>query len=158
VARGHQPRRHHRRRGAGAPVNGDPAVNANDATLTALTTAQAGSRVADTAPNALANPGFDLILGAVAGSALGSHGAQIVSIRHSHPFVLVGPARAPGTQARSAWPAGLSLVRGWQARGRCRGGRRPAGRWRGHVRPARSCRRRRSARRHAARSGTARTC
>ena len=108
MARGHQPRRHHRRRGAGAPVNGDPAVNANDATLTALTTAQAGSRVADTAPNALANPGFDLILGAVAGSALGSHGAQIVSIRHSHPFVLVGPARAPGTQARSAWPAARS--------------------------------------------------
>jgi len=85
VARGHQPRRHHRRRGAGAPVNGDPAVNANDATLTALTTAQAGSRVADTAPNALANPGFDLILGAVAGSALGSPGARTTSAPKPFP-------------------------------------------------------------------------
>jgi hypothetical protein len=47
-------------------------VNANDATLTALTTAQTGSTVADTAPNAPASPGFDLILQAAAGSALGS--------------------------------------------------------------------------------------
>jgi len=51
-------------------------VNANDATLTALTTAQTGSTVADTAPNAPANPGFDLILHAAAGSALGSSGAR----------------------------------------------------------------------------------
>ena len=51
-------------------------MNANDATLTALTTAQTGSTVADTAPNAPANPGFDLILHAAAGSALGSSGAR----------------------------------------------------------------------------------
>jgi hypothetical protein len=51
-------------------------MNANDATLTALTTAQTGSTVTDTAPNAPANPGFDLILGAAAGSALGSCGAR----------------------------------------------------------------------------------
>jgi hypothetical protein len=50
-------------------------VNANDATLTGLTTAQTGSTVADTAPNAPANPGFDLVLGAAVGSALGSCGA-----------------------------------------------------------------------------------
>jgi hypothetical protein len=50
-------------------------MNANDATLTALATAQTGSTVADTAPNAPANPGFDLILHAVAGSGLGSSGA-----------------------------------------------------------------------------------
>jgi len=51
-------------------------VNANDATLTALTTAQTGSTVADTAPNAPASPGFDLIVQAAAGSALGSCGAR----------------------------------------------------------------------------------
>jgi hypothetical protein len=51
-------------------------VSANDATLTALTTAQAGSKVSDTAPNAPASTRFDLILEAVAGSALGSSGAH----------------------------------------------------------------------------------
>jgi hypothetical protein len=50
-------------------------VNANNATLTALTTAQTGSTVADTAPNAPGNHGFDLVLEAAAGSALGSCGA-----------------------------------------------------------------------------------
>jgi hypothetical protein len=50
-------------------------VNANDALLTGLTTAQTGSMVKDTAPNAPANPDFDLILDAAAGSALGSSGA-----------------------------------------------------------------------------------
>jgi len=51
-------------------------VNANDATLTELATAQSGSMVADTAPNAPANGGFDLVMEAVAGSALGSSGAR----------------------------------------------------------------------------------
>jgi len=51
-------------------------VNANDATLTALTTAQPGSTVSDPAPNAPANPGFDLVLHATAGSAQGSCGAR----------------------------------------------------------------------------------
>jgi hypothetical protein len=37
-------------------------MNANDAMLTALATAQRGSMVADTAPNAPANPSFDLVL------------------------------------------------------------------------------------------------
>jgi hypothetical protein len=50
-------------------------VNANDATLTELATAQSGSMVKDDAPNAPAGGGFDLIIGAVAGSALGSSGA-----------------------------------------------------------------------------------
>ena len=49
-------------------------MNANDATLTGLTAAQTGSTVADTAPNAPANPGFDLVITAAAGSALGSSG------------------------------------------------------------------------------------
>ena len=51
-------------------------MNANDAMLTALATAQRGSMVADTAPNAPAAASFDLILRAVAGSALGSSGAR----------------------------------------------------------------------------------
>jgi len=50
-------------------------VNANDATLTGLATAQTGSMVQDHAPNAPASGAFDLIIGAVAGSALGSSGA-----------------------------------------------------------------------------------
>ena len=49
-------------------------MNANDAMLTALATAQTGSTVADTAPNAPASASFDLVLAAVAGSALGSSG------------------------------------------------------------------------------------
>jgi hypothetical protein len=49
-------------------------MNANDAMLTALATAQTGSTVADTAPNAPAAASFDLVLEAVAGSALGSSG------------------------------------------------------------------------------------
>jgi hypothetical protein len=70
-------------------------VNANDAALTALTTAQTGSSVADTAPNAPANPGFDLILGAAAGSALGSCGA-------SYTLTL---SAIDLTTASPAWPA-----------------------------------------------------
>ena len=50
-------------------------MNANEATLISLSTAQAGSMVKDTAPNAPAADTFDLVLGAVAGSALGSSGA-----------------------------------------------------------------------------------
>lgn len=50
-------------------------MNANDATLTELTTAQSGSTVEDNAPNAPASASFDLVLEAVAGSALGNSGA-----------------------------------------------------------------------------------
>ena len=50
-------------------------MNANDATLTELVTAQSGSMVADNAPNAPARGSFDLVMEAVAGSALGSSGA-----------------------------------------------------------------------------------
>jgi hypothetical protein len=50
-------------------------VNANDATLTTLATAQNGSMVADNTPNAPANACFDLVVAAAAGSALGSSGA-----------------------------------------------------------------------------------
>jgi hypothetical protein len=50
-------------------------MNANDATLTELTTAQTGSTVEDNAPNAPAGASFDLVVEAVAGTALGNSGA-----------------------------------------------------------------------------------
>ena len=46
-------------------------MNANDATLTELATAQSGSMVPDNAPNAPAGANFNLVLEAVAGSATG---------------------------------------------------------------------------------------
>ena len=51
-------------------------MNANDAVLTTVATAQTGSMVADTAPNAPASASFDLIIRAAAGSALGNSGAH----------------------------------------------------------------------------------
>jgi hypothetical protein len=51
-------------------------VNANEATLTGLATAQSGSTVETTAPNAPAAGSFDLILQAAAGSALGNSGTR----------------------------------------------------------------------------------
>lgn len=50
------------------------AMNAHDAMLTELATAQRGSMVGDCAPNAPAGGGFDLIVEAVAGSAVGNSG------------------------------------------------------------------------------------
>ena len=50
-------------------------MNAHDATLTVLATARTGSTVPDAAPNAPAAGTFDLVLDAIAGSALGSSGA-----------------------------------------------------------------------------------
>jgi len=57
------------------PTNGEVLVNANDAMLAELATAQSGSMVKDDAPNAPVRSGFDLIVAAAAGSALGSSGA-----------------------------------------------------------------------------------
>jgi hypothetical protein len=50
-------------------------MNANDATLTELATAQSGSMVEDKASNAPASGSFDLVVEAVAGSAVGNSGA-----------------------------------------------------------------------------------
>jgi hypothetical protein len=87
-------------------------VNANDATLTGLATAQAGSKVADTTPNAPANPGFDLVLEAVAGSALGSSGA---------PYTLTISA-IDLTTVSQPWPPqalhqAFDAASGWQLSG-----------------------------------------
>jgi hypothetical protein len=87
-------------------------VNANDATLTGLATAQTGSRVADTTPNAPANPGFDLVMQAVAGSALGSSGT---------PYTLTISA-IDLTTVSQPWPPqtlhqGFDAASGWQLSG-----------------------------------------
>jgi len=87
-------------------------VNASDAILTALTTAQPGSTVADTAPNAPANPGFDLFLGAAVGSALGSCGARYTLTISAIDL----------TTATQPWPARISQqafgpAHGWELSG-----------------------------------------
>ena len=51
-------------------------MTANDAALTALTTAHTGSTAAGPAPNAPAHPGFALALEAAAGSAPDNCGAR----------------------------------------------------------------------------------
>jgi len=87
-------------------------VNANDATLTELATAQSGSMVADNVPNAPASGSFDLVLEAVAGSALGSSGA---------PYTLTISAIDLTTVSRP-WPAQIlhqafDTASGWKLSG-----------------------------------------
>ena len=87
-------------------------MNANDATLTELATAQSGSMVKDDAPNAPAGGGFDLIIGAVAGSALGSSGA---------PYTLTISA-IDLTTVSQPWPPQIlhqafGAASGWQLSG-----------------------------------------
>jgi hypothetical protein len=50
-------------------------MNANDAALTEMITAQAGSRVEDHAPNAPAHASFDLVIEGIAGAAIGGGAA-----------------------------------------------------------------------------------
>jgi hypothetical protein len=87
-------------------------MNANDATLTALATAPSGSMVGDNAPNAPANSSFDLVLEAVAGSALGSSGA---------PYTLTISA-IDLTSVSQGWPTqtlhqAFDAANGWQLSG-----------------------------------------
>ena len=87
-------------------------MNANDAALTELATAQSGSMVADNTPNAPASGSFDLVLRAVAGSALGSSGA---------PYTLTISA-IDLTAVSRPWPAQIlhqafNTASGWQLSG-----------------------------------------
>jgi hypothetical protein len=87
-------------------------MNANDATLTELTTAQTGSMVEDNAPNAPANGSFDLVVEAVAGSALGNSGA---------PYTLTISA-IDLTAVNQAWPTQIlhqafDAASGWKLSG-----------------------------------------
>jgi hypothetical protein len=87
-------------------------VNANDATLTGLATTQSGSMVVDKAPNAPASGSFDLVVLAVAGSALGSSGA---------PYTLTISA-IDLTAVSQGWPTqtfqqAFDAASGWQLSG-----------------------------------------
>ena len=87
-------------------------MNANDAMLTAVATAQTGSKVAGTAPNAPASASFDLIIRAAAGSALGSSGA---------PYTLTISA-IDLTAVSQGWPTqtlhqSFDAANGWELRG-----------------------------------------
>jgi hypothetical protein len=87
-------------------------VNANDAILTGLATAQTGSRVADTTPNAPANPGFDLVMQAVAGSALGSSGAPYTLTISAIDLTTVSQPWPPQTLHQA-----FDAASGWQLSG-----------------------------------------
>jgi hypothetical protein len=87
-------------------------VNANDAALTELATAQSGSTVADNVPNAPASGNFDLVLEAAAGSALGSSGT---------PYTLTISA-IDMTTVSQPWPPHIlrqafDAADGWQLSG-----------------------------------------
>ena len=87
-------------------------MNANDATLTGLATAQTGSTVADNTPNAPANPSFDLVLHAAAGSALGSSGAPYTLTISAIDLTAVSQPWPPQTLHQAFDPA-----TGWQLSG-----------------------------------------
>ena len=87
-------------------------MNAKHATLTGLATAQTGSTVEDTAPNAPAAGSFDLILQAVAGGALGNSGT---------PYTLTISA-IDLTAVTQGWPTqtlhqAFDAANGWELRG-----------------------------------------
>jgi hypothetical protein len=67
-------------------------MNANDAKLTEITTAQSGSTVEDNAPNAPAQPGFDIVVEAVAGNAIGNSGAPYTLTITAIDLTAVAPA------------------------------------------------------------------
>ena len=87
-------------------------MNANDAALTELATAQSGSMVKDDAPNAPAGGGFDLIIGAVAGSALGSSGAPYTLTISAIDLTTVSPPWPPQILHQA-----FDAASGWQLSG-----------------------------------------
>ena len=87
-------------------------MDANDAMLTALATAQTGSTIGHTAPNAPASASFDLVVDAVAGSSLGSSGA---------PYTLTISA-IDLTAVSQGWPTqtlhqAFDTANGWELSG-----------------------------------------
>jgi hypothetical protein len=87
-------------------------VNANDATLTELATAQSGSMVADNVPNAPASGNFDLVLEAVAGSALGSSGTPYTLTISAIDLTAVSQPWPPHTLHQA-----FDAADGWQLSG-----------------------------------------
>jgi len=70
-------------------------MNANDAILTGLATAQRGSLVGDQAPNAPASSSFDLVLEAVAGNVIGNSAQPYTLQINAIDLTAVTPALTP---------------------------------------------------------------
>jgi hypothetical protein len=87
-------------------------MNANDAMLTGLTTAHTGSTVTDNAPNAPADASFDLVVEAVAGSALGNSGAPYSLTISAIDLTTVSQPWPPQTLRQAFDP-----VTGWRLSG-----------------------------------------
>jgi hypothetical protein len=107
-------------------------VNAEHATLTGLATAQTGSTVEDTAPNAPAAGSFDLILQAVAGGALGNSGTPYTLTISAIDLTAVTQGWPTQTSTRPSTPptGGNSAVPDLTTSApRPRRSRSPAARW-----------------------------
>jgi len=87
-------------------------MNANDATLTELTTAHTGSTVGDSAPNAPADATFDLVIEAVAGTAVGNSGAPYTLTISAIDLTAVGQPWPPQVLAQ-----GFNPATGWKLSG-----------------------------------------
>lgn len=88
-------------------------MNDNDAQLTDLITAQSNSTVENTAPNAPGAPGFDLVIEAVAGSAVGNSGAPYTLNVSVMDLTAVAPADlVPAIPAQF-----FNTVTGWNQNG-----------------------------------------
>jgi hypothetical protein len=87
-------------------------VNANDAALTELATAQSGSLVEDNAPNALRGNSFDLVVEAVAGSVIGDGGQPYTLQISAIDLTAVTPALTPFTLSQA-----FTAANGWKLSG-----------------------------------------
>ena len=90
-------------------------MNANDAQLTELTTAQSGSTVEDNAPNAPGQPAFDIVVEAVAGNAVGGSGAPYALTVTAMDLTAV--AAAPALTPTIVNPQHFDLATGWKPNG-----------------------------------------
>ena len=90
-------------------------MNANDAQLTELTTAQSGSTVEDNAPNAPGQPAFNVVVEAVAGSAVGGSGAPYTLTVTA--MDLTNVAAAPALKPTITNPQHFDLATGWKPSG-----------------------------------------
>src|SRR5258707_10668414 len=94
---------------------GNPHMNANDAKLTELTTAQANSTVEDTAPNAPAQPGFSIVVEAVAGTVLGGSGDPYTLSITAMDLTAVAPAA--DLSPTIVGPQRFDSTTGWKGNG-----------------------------------------
>lgn len=90
-------------------------MNANDAMLTELTTAQSGSTVEDNAPNAPAQPSFDLVVEAVAGGAVGNSGTPYTLTITAIDLTAV--TAAPALNPTVTNPQAFDPAHGWKLSG-----------------------------------------